>query len=41
MGELYSIMMFLNFSTELLPVMQSIVSYVEMAENKPYLTVRW
>ena len=33
MGELDSVMMFLNFSTELLPVMQSIVSYAEMARE--------
>ena len=33
MNELYSVMMFLNFSTELLSLMQSIISYAEMAEN--------
>ena len=33
MNELFSVMMFLNFSTELLSLMQSIISYAEMAEN--------
>ena len=33
MNELYSVMMFLNFSTELPSLMQSIISYAEMAEN--------
>ena len=40
-GECYSVMTILSFSTEQLLVMQSIISYTEMAENEHCLHIGW